>query len=235
MCLRKRVTSSKRRAGHQRRLRAARPFAQAQHQSRDDAERALRADEQLLHVVSRVVLEHAVHGRDHGAVGQHGFEAQHRIARHAIADHAVAARIGGDAAADLRRTPRAQVHRIEQAVLFRFVLHALQRHAGFDRHRAPDRIDGFDAMHALERQRDFVRARHAALHQSREAAERYDRLPRCMAGREHARHFAPCLRAARSRARGTDCDRPSSRLRADTSAPVSTLAGPTMSSQCVEQ
>ena len=77
------------------------------------------------------------------------------------------------------------------------------------RHRAADRIDRLDAMHALERQADLVRAGDAAAHQSGEAAHRHDRLARGVAGGQHARHLVRARRAARSRAPGRGCGRPS--------------------------
>jgi len=67
---------------------------QAQHDAGDDAQRALAADEQLLQVVARVVLHHLVQAGDDGAVGQHPFEPEHQLARHAVADHAIAAGVG---------------------------------------------------------------------------------------------------------------------------------------------
>ena len=181
-------------AGHQCALGAARRLAQAQYHARDHPERALGADEKLLQVVGRVVLQHAVHGGDHRAVRQHRLEAEHGIARHAVADHAVAAGVGRDTAADVRRPACAEVHRVEQAVPLGFLLDALQRHAGLDRHRASDRVDLEDPVHALERQGDFVRGRDAALHQPGQAAHHHHRLARRVAGGQHPRYF---LRAAR--------------------------------------
>ena len=60
---------------------------QAQHRGRDDAERALGADEQLLHVVAGVVLAQAAQAVPDAAVGQHHLQPEHQVARVAVAQH----------------------------------------------------------------------------------------------------------------------------------------------------
>ncbi|MNN04716.1 hypothetical protein D3C81_1174460 [compost metagenome] len=92
-----------RRRGHCRQHHAARIGAreQPQRRRRDHAQRAFRADQQLLQVVAGVVLAQRAQAVEHLAVGQHGFDAQYQFARHAIAHHVDAAGIGGQVAADL--------------------------------------------------------------------------------------------------------------------------------------
>ena len=79
---------------------ACRLRKQLQHRRGDDAERAFGADEELLQIVAGVVLAQAAHQVEHAAVGQHDFEPQHQLARHAVAQHMHAAGIGRDIAAD---------------------------------------------------------------------------------------------------------------------------------------
>ena len=93
------------------RLLAARARDQAQFGARDDAERALAADEQLLEVVAGVVLEHAIERGEHRAVGEHGFDAEHEVAHHSVAQDAQAAGVGRDVAADGGAVARAEVER----------------------------------------------------------------------------------------------------------------------------
>jgi hypothetical protein len=88
--------------------------------------------------------------------------------------------------ADLRRAARAEVHRIEQALLLGLLLHDLERHAGLERQGAVHRVHGLDATHALERQADLAGARDAAAHEPRQAAHDHDGLARRVAGRERA-------------------------------------------------
>ena len=54
----------------------------------DDAERPLRADEQVLQVVARVVLLQALEAVPDAPVGQHHLEAEHQLARIAVSQHA---------------------------------------------------------------------------------------------------------------------------------------------------
>ena len=82
------------------RLRAARARVELQHGGGDDAQRALRAHEQMLQVVAGVVLLQLGQIVQHAPVGQHHFETLHEIARIAIGEHGGAAGIGRQIAAD---------------------------------------------------------------------------------------------------------------------------------------
>ena len=53
---------------------ARRAGMQAQHGPRDDAQRALRANKQLLEVIARVVFQHFVQACDDGSIGKHHLE-----------------------------------------------------------------------------------------------------------------------------------------------------------------
>src|SRR3546814_1380933 len=87
---------------------AHRLLPQPHHQPRNDAERALAADEELLQVIACIVLDHLVHRGDDPPVGQHRFDSQHLFAHHAIADDAHAAGIRRRVAAKLARAAPAQ-------------------------------------------------------------------------------------------------------------------------------
>src|SRR5690606_15245010 len=84
------------RADHITRLRE-----KAERRACDDAERALRTNEELLHVVAGIILAQATQAIPDLAVGEHHFEAEHEAARIAIAQHLIAAGIGRNVATDL--------------------------------------------------------------------------------------------------------------------------------------
>ncbi len=117
----------------------ARPRHQAQHRRGNDAERAFRADEQVLEVVAGIVLLQLVEIVQHAAVGQHDFEAERMRARDAVGDRRGAAGIGRKIAADGAAAFRRQKLRIEPVGFSRRFARALQRDAGFHRHGVGDR------------------------------------------------------------------------------------------------
>ncbi|KQY26475.1 hypothetical protein ASD38_19730 [Caulobacter sp. Root487D2Y] len=131
---------------------ADRRGAQAQHRAGDHPQGAFRADEQLLEVVAGVVLDQRAHGLDHRPVGEHGLQAQDHVAHHAVAQDAVAARVGGDRAADRGRTTRAEIQRQQQAFGGRGLAGGLQDAAGLDGHGSGDRVYRLDGGHAVQRQ-----------------------------------------------------------------------------------
>ena len=73
---------------------------QAHHGARDDAERALAADEELEQRQPGDVLDARAAERDQGAVGEHHVEAEDVVGGHAVLHAAQAAGVGGDVAAD---------------------------------------------------------------------------------------------------------------------------------------
>src|SRR6185436_2810063 len=78
-----------------RRRRRAGLWKKLEHRRRDDAERAFGADEELLQIVTGVVLAQAPQAVPEPPVRQHDFETQYEIAGVAIAEHVDAARVGG--------------------------------------------------------------------------------------------------------------------------------------------
>jgi hypothetical protein len=134
----------------ERRLRGRRQWREPQDRARDHAERTFAAHENLAQVVASVVLEHLVQRCQHGAIGQHDFNPEYLVAHHAVPNHAIAARIGGDIAADLTAAACAEIHRQQPSGRARGFLCRLQRGTRPDRHRASLLVDLFDATHPLE-------------------------------------------------------------------------------------
>ena len=103
------------RRGHagKRRFDRARPRHQTQRRRGDDAERAFRADEQVLQVVAGIVLLQLVEVVQHAPVGQHHFQAERVRARDAMRECGGAAGVGREIAADGAGAFRRQQLRIE--------------------------------------------------------------------------------------------------------------------------
>jgi hypothetical protein len=143
----------------------ARPRQGKQLQDRggDDAERAFRADEQVLQVVAGVVLAQPPQALPDAPVGEHHFEPEAQIARRAIGDHADAAGVGRKVAADAARAFRRQAQREQPAGRGGRLLHRLERHAGLHRDRVVDGVEIADLVQPVERQHDFVPGRRRRL------------------------------------------------------------------------
>ena len=91
--------------------------AQAQRGLGDDAERALRADEQPLEVVAGHVLDRAAAEAQRPAVGQHHLDAEHVVGGHAVLHAAQPAGVGGQVPADRADLERRRVGRVPEPVL----------------------------------------------------------------------------------------------------------------------
>jgi hypothetical protein len=124
---------------------------QAQHKPRDDPQRALRADQNVLQVIAGVVLDHLVEGGDHRPVRQHPLRAEHQGAHHAVPVDAVAAGVGRGDAAHLRGSAPAKIEREEEADRLGGVLGRLQRHASLECHGGRVDVDLLDLTHGLQR------------------------------------------------------------------------------------
>ena len=169
-------------------------FPQPQHRAGHDAKAALGADEQLLEIVACVVLDHLVHGRHDGAVGQHRFQTQHHVARHTVADDPVAAGVGRDVAAHGAATPGSQIEGIQQSFGVGSFLQVLQQYSGLHHGGSVDRVYGLNAIHAFHGQHQFVRRRQSALYQPRQPAMGHHRLARGMAGLKNQRDLLGAAR-----------------------------------------
>ena len=174
---------------HQRALRAAGLRKQAQHRAGNDAQRTLRADEQLFHIVAGIVLHHPVHGGHDRAVCQYCFQPQHEVAHHAVTQNVDAAGIGRNIAADGATATCAEVERETQALLGDGLLHDLQHRTGFDRGGTADSVDLEDSIHPVQRQHDIVCRRLHRGHTVGQPPVGHDRLTGCMATTQHCRHL----------------------------------------------
>ena len=142
----------------------------------------LRADEELLPVIARIVFPQPPQPRDHRAIGQHDFQPQRQLPRHAVPHDVDAARIGGQHAAELRRALRGQAHRQQQPGRGRCLLRGFEDAARLRLQREPDGIDLPYRVHPAEREHEFrLRprsrrdARHRTGREARVAALRHDR------------------------------------------------------------
>jgi hypothetical protein len=162
----------------------ARIGKQLQCRRRDDSERALGADEEVLQVVASVVLAQFRQGFDDPPVGQHHLEPGREIPRVAVGEHRDAARVGRQIAADRAGSLRGQRKRKQAIRALRRGLRLPQRHASLDDHGVGERIDFADAVHAPQREDDRRAAAvgRLASHQPRVAALGHDRSTRRRAG-----------------------------------------------------
>ena len=130
----------------------------------DDAERALRADEEALEVVAGDVLDRGAAEAHGAAVGEDGLEAEDVVAGDAVLHAAQAAGVGGQVAADGADLERRRVRRVPEAVLPGRRLHLGVEQTGLHRRGHRVRIDP-DLAHPLGRQRD------APVHRRRSARQ----------------------------------------------------------------
>ncbi len=159
-----------------------------QHGFRDDAECALRADEEVLQVIARIVLAQGRKPVPDRAIGQHHFQAEHEIARVAIAQNRRATGIRRDVPADGAGALGSQRQRIEKARFARGGLNLGQNRARFHGDRGIDRIDRFDGLQALQRDHHAAIG-HAPADKAGIAALRHEGNPRRLAGLHHGRNL----------------------------------------------
>ena len=136
--------------GDERRGDRARRRVELEHRRGDDAQRALRADEEVLQVVARVVLAQPAQPVPHAPVGQHHLQPQHLLAHVAVAQHLRAAGVGGDVAAHLAAAFRGERQGEEAAVFRRHALQLGEDAAGLDGDRVVVEVDGAHAVHARD-------------------------------------------------------------------------------------
>jgi hypothetical protein len=97
--------------------------------------------------------------------------------------------IGREVAADGAGAFRRQELRIEPVGLGRGLARALQRHAGFHRHRVGDGVDLAHLVEPVEREHDFVVMRDLASDEAGVAALRHDRRLRLVGEFDDLRHL----------------------------------------------
>ena len=140
---------------------------------RDDAERALGADEELLEIVAGVVLAHRwSHDVQDAAVCEHHLQAEHVLLERAVAQEAQTAGVGGHVAADVAAALGAQVERHHERMRAQVLVKVLEDAAALAAHDVRVRVDGEDAIEALGRDDQLVVDGHTAAHEARVAALR---------------------------------------------------------------
>ena len=158
---------------------------------RDDAERALAADEEVAQVVAGVVLAQAGQPVPDLAARRHDFEAEAEIAGVAVAQHLRAAGIGRQVAADGAAALGGQAEREQQTLRGDRLLQRLQHAAGLDGDGEVGRVDAAHAVQAAEAQHHLGTARigHGTTDQAGVAALRDDRRAVQRAGLHDGRDF----------------------------------------------
>jgi hypothetical protein len=156
---------------------------------RDHAERAFRAEEQGLDVVAGIVLAQTGEGFEHATVGQHHFESEHELARHAVPDHVETARVRREISTQQAAAFRPERQRQVAIGLGRHGLQLREDAPRLGGQRVVSSIDGAHAIEARQRQKHLaargVRRRAAAI--ARIAALGHDSDPVPVAEGEHAR------------------------------------------------
>ena len=139
------------------------------------AEGALRADEELLEVVSGVILAQDAEEVEDGAVGEHRLDAEDAAVEGSVAEEAEAAGVGGDVAADLTLALGAEVQGDGHAVGVERGLEVLEDHASLGDDGAGAGVDAEHAVHATRAEDHLVVHGDAAAHQAGVAALGDDR------------------------------------------------------------
>ncbi len=131
------------------------------------------------------------------AVGEHHFEPEHLIARHAITQHVIAAGIGGEIASDLARSGATVIEAEQPPCFGGGGLRLVQSAAGLDHNDVIHRSKSQNTAHPLERYDNGKRAilRRRAAGQPGAAAARHDRNVGRRASPNDSRHL---IRATRS-------------------------------------
>ena len=153
----------------------ARLRKQFQRRRRDDAERALGADEEIAQIVAGIVLLQLRQPVQDAAVGQHHFEPERHLARHAIGERGGAAGIGGEIAADGAASFRAERQRKQPVDLGGALLRDLQHHAGLAGHGVGGGVDVADLVHPPHRDHHLAIMRGLAADKAGVAALRHQR------------------------------------------------------------
>ena len=132
----------------------------------DHAQRAFRADEQVLERIAGDVLDALVAGPEHFAVRQHHLQAHDVVAGDAVFEAAQAAGVFRHVAADGGDLHRARVGRIEQARRRRGIGDCLRGDAGLGQQGEVGAVQFQDAVHLHQAEHDAIRAGQAAAAQA---------------------------------------------------------------------
>ena len=159
---------------HEQRDRLLRQRDELQRRLRDDAERTFRADDHILDVVARRVLDDLaaeVHDR---AVRHDDFQSAHIVARDAVLDGAHAAGVRRDVAAD-RRGLFAWIRRIEEPMRLNIRIDIHDEHARLDRQREVLVIELKEVVHERRIDHDALVHGDGCTNESRAGAARRHR------------------------------------------------------------
>jgi hypothetical protein len=114
----------------------------------DDAKGAFRAEEQRLDVIAGVVLAQRPERGEDASIGKRHLQSQHELAHHSVTHHVDAAGVGGEVAAQLTGSLRAETQGKEALRLVRGPLDVREHAAGFGDHRVIARVEAADAVQA---------------------------------------------------------------------------------------
>ncbi|MNT18903.1 hypothetical protein D3C72_1541310 [compost metagenome] len=174
----------------------------------DEAERTLRADEQVAEVIAGIVLGQTVVQFQHLALAGHHLQPDHPFAGHAVAHDLDASGVGGDIAADLAAAAGGKIHRVVQAVGQRVLLQRLGDHPRLAAHGAANLVQLQDRVHALERHHQLAVARHRAAGQAGAAAGRHQRELLALRPAHQRHHFVHRFREQHRGGVGREIARP---------------------------
>ena len=221
-----------------------RALDQLERRLRDDAERALRAHEQLLQAVARRARPRlhaaALADADDLARRQHDLERDHQLAHVAEPRAEQRPAVGADAPAHQRARVRRRVVGIHDAVRAQQLVQLHHVDAGADRDGALGQVDLEHPVHALDVDQDAVVQRHGAVDQAGAAGARHDRDALAVGELDDLRHLLGGGRAARppaARAPPSGAPRNMAGVRARlmrAEIEVSTCCGPTISREALE-
>ena len=150
-------------------------WEQPQRRRGDDAERAFGADEQVAQIVAGIVLLQLRQRVQHAPVGEHHFQPERHLARHAIGQRRGTAGIGGEVAADGAASFGAERQRKQAVDVAGALLRDLQHHAGLAGHGVGRGVDVADAVHPPHRHHHLAMMRGLPADQAGIAALRHQR------------------------------------------------------------
>ena len=153
----------------------ARLRKQFQRRRGDDAERPFGADEEIAQVVAGVVFFQLRQPVQHPPVGEHDFQPERHLARHAIGQRCRAAGIGGEIAADGATALGAERQREQAIDLAGARLRDLQHHAGLAGHGVRGGIDLANLVQPAQRDHDLAMVRGLPADETGIAALRHQR------------------------------------------------------------
>ena len=164
-----------------------------QRQLRDDCQRTLASDDQVLEVVACAGLADVRPETGDRAVREDRFDRVDIVFGRSVQDRAHAAGVGGDVAAD-RSELLARIRRIQKAPFRACISEVKEQYAGLDRHGHVVRVERFDVIELLRAEQHASVKRHGRSRFCRPRATGRDRNAVFVADLHHCRDL---LRARR--------------------------------------